>query len=365
MNGSATPWRAATLRSGTLRFGTLAFGLAIAIAAQAPPTTAALLARYGRLPAAARTDVVRELDRRCARTDYELLHQIQGHERGVAAYPAATPPQHFAPATYAPVATARRLIAAGDPLHARATAGMAPLACLPELAAAVRYDWRPGTAVHGEALTDDQRFANYAQGLAKASDHATAQILARLDHAPEQRRLGDYFAHLYADRDGAVFAGVTLFDAWASGRTIEMPDTDTIAYGVRVLSTAAFVAPLPADRRRERLYARIAEGFATHRSHRLMVSALAVTFVAAEPGFPADFHALLARAHWLWEHHGRDVEAVRRFLQAHPDPQALLTAVDRAMQAAPELASTHRNAMIELQHWLRAAADQALQNAGG
>ena len=84
-------------------------------------------------------------------------------------------------------------------------------------------------------------------------------ILARLDTDGDQRRLAGFFEQLYADRDGHVFAGISLYEAWYSGRTVEVPDVDAIAFAQRVLRTQSFVSPIPDGRRRDRLYRQIRE----------------------------------------------------------------------------------------------------------
>lgn len=324
-----------------------------------------LLERFGRLDAAARSEVVRNLERRLARADHELLQAIQSMQKGKGAYALQSDRVWFEPAQFAPSARPRTLLGAGTPEHQRATRGMQGERLLSDLEAAVVYDWKIGACVRTATdLTEQQRFANLARGYAPGTDHAVAQVLAALDTDPTQRRLGDYFEHLYADRDGGVFAGITIYDAWRSGIRIEMPDTDAIAFARLVLDTRAVVDPIPADRRRERLYARIADAYVVHHEHRTLRQALAAAFVAADPVLDPNWQTLVERAHWLWQTVGRDPAAMAARLSRSADRGAVIKEVDAALAKDNEPMATHRRSLAGLAAFLRACVDEALRTAG-
>ena len=348
--------------------------LAAFLAAQAPeapvaptvPTATELLERYQKLGQEQRSTVVRNMERRLQREQHDTLQRIQSAQRGKGAYPVASQPVWFDPRTYAPDAAPRSLVGSGSDAHRRATRSMHPLPCLPDLNASVSYDWQQGAAVRRPLdLTDDERFANYAHGYAPGTDHAVAQVLTALDTDPVQRRLGSYFEHLYADRNGAVFAGVSLFDAWRSGSTLEMPDTDTIAYAQLVLGTQSFVAPLPDNRRRARLYEKTREGFEAHRDHRTLLLAIAATLVAADPALDPTYQALVDRCHWLWQKHELDLERIGKFLATTGDRAEFLQRVDDAMQREGDLVRTRHQILVDLATFLRLLADHELRNATG
>lgn len=343
---------------------------ACGIRAQQPPTATAtadaLLARFARLDAASRSDVVRSLERRLARVDHELLQSIQSMQKGKGTYPLQGDRVWFDPAEFAPSAKPRAVIGAGTPQHQRATRGMQELGVPCDLDAAVVYDWRIGACARAaNDLTEHQRFANLARGYAPGADHAVAQVLAALDTDPVQRRLADYFEHLYADREGTVFAGISLYDAWRSGIRIEMPDTDTIAFARLVLDTRSVVDPIPADRRRERLYARIADSYVLHHEHRTLRQALAAAFVAADPVLDPAWQTLVERAHWLWQTCGRDPKAVAARLLRTPDRGALVREVDAELAKDNAPMAAHRRSLAELAAFLRDQVDEALRAVGG
>lgn len=298
----------------------------------AVPGPAQLLEAYRKLPPERRAAVVRVVEQRLVRDADDHLQRIQSCAAGAGAYARPEPAPWFEPREFAPVAAARHLVPVSAPAHRTATAGMAPFVCLPELHAVVSYDWRRGVAVHAAGEPgDDQRCENYASGLPPAADHAFARTLAVLDHDPEQRRAAEYFEHLYADRQGQVFAGVTLFSAWYARGVVEMPDTDVIAFARQVLGNRTFVAPIPADQRREKLYQQLRQAFADHREYRTLRLVLAATYVAAHPTVDATYRDLIPRCHWLWQQCGEDPEQVRTWLIRAKDRAGFLREIDARM----------------------------------
>ena len=212
-------------------------------------------------------------------------------------------------------------------------------------------------------LTDDERFANYAHGYTHGTDHLVAQVLQALDKDPMQRKLGTYFEHLYADRNGAVFAGVSLFDAWRAGATLEMPDTDAIAYAQLVLGTQSFVAPLPDNRRRARLYDKMNEGFSAHRDYRTLRLTIAASFVAAMPKIDVTYEPLVPRCHWLWQKHDLDLAKVRDYVMGTADRAEFMKRVDEAIRSEGELVRTRKTVLTDVETFLRALADHELRAA--
>lgn len=332
-----------------------------------PPVPAtALHARFLALAPDRRAEVLRALERRLRRTDDDALQRVVSEAKGRSAYPPRPQPRWFSPAEFAPTATARSLLGPGDAGHRTATQGMARETLAGDLTAGVVYDWATATIVQEPSpLTDAQVFANLVAGYPPGSDEAIARVLAALDNDPEQRRLGTWFGHLYADRDGRVFAEVTLYDAWRSGRTIEMPDTDAIAFARQVLGTRSFTAPLPADRRRERLYEKMREAFAAHREYRTLRAALATTFVTAAPALDPAYQSLIPRCHWLWAACGNDPRALADRLARAGDRSALLHEIDAAM-ASDAVPATRRAAeLAEVAASMRALAEHEIARGSG
>lgn len=346
----------------------IALGLALAggVAAQdAPPTAEQLLQRFGRLDRDQRNTVVRNMERRLARLDDDVVQGVLGFDRGTADLGRPQPPAWFDPKEYAPVAAPRHLVAAGTAPHTAATAGMHGFEFLPDLHRAVVYDWGQGKVVPaGSPPADDARFANFVHGYLPGIDHAVARITAALDTDPEQRALAAYFEHLYADRDGAVFARVTLFDAWSSGKVVEVPDVDAIAFARHVLATRSFTAPIPADRRRERLYRKVREAFALHREYRSLRCAAAAAFAIADPNIDAAYVPLVSRCHWLWVQCGGDVARFAASLAQAESRAEWVQEIDAAIKASVEVVDGRRASLRAVAEYLRALADRELTAAG-
>lgn len=331
-----------------------------------PPAAATLIARFDRLSRDRRNTVVRNMERRIQRLDDDIVQSVMGFERGIASYPMRSQPQWFLPRDYAPVAAKRHLIASGSSAHDKAVRNMRPLLFLPDMHTTISYDWLQGKAANtGRSLDDGQRFANYARGYLPGADHAAAQILELLDQDPEQRRLGAYFEHLYADRMGGVYADVSMFAAWNAGVIVEMPDTDAIAYARLILATQSFVAPLPADRRRTRLYGKVKQGFASHREYRSLRIAAAASFLVADPELDPVYAPLVRRCHWLWIQTGRDPGRFAERVARSADRTEFLREIDAAIESAPEIVSGHLESLRAIHAWLRALADKELLAAGG
>jgi hypothetical protein len=192
-----------------------------------------------------------------------------------------------------------------------------------------------------------------------------AQILALLDKDPRQRELARFFAHAYADRDGHVFDGISLYRAYYAGKTVEMPDVDAIAFARGILHTDAFVSPIPAGRRRDRLYRQMLDAFAEHRQYRTLREVIAAAFVAARPPLDATYAPLLDRAHYLWAICDWSPEALLPHLQA-TDRAAVLDRVDGTVTSDPVSADridAARKQLETLATWLRSVAHHEVQRA--
>ena len=196
------------------------------------------------------------------------------------------------------------------------------------------------------------------------SDAATAAILQHLDSDGTERDVAAWFGHLYADRNGRVFADVTLYEAWYSNKTVEVPDIDAIAFARKILRTRSFVSPIPAGSRRDRLYRQISRAFAEHRQYRTLREAAAASFVAAEPPLESTYRSLIPRMHLLWSICNFDIGAVERRLAAG-DRSELLQDLDARLEASAEPADQLRQQLLDLASATRSAAIAELAKARG
>jgi len=343
--------------------------LSIGLMAQSgPPQPSAndrLLTRFRQLTAEQRETVLGRIERRLSRETSDLVHNVLGRGRKVDSYPAAAEPEWYTAADYAPVAGTRRLLAAEESRHRSATNRIRTFQFMPDLDRQVDYDWRSGKAVRrGTPLSDEQQFANLLNGFFPCTDQAVAQVLAILDDDPTQRALGDYFEHLYGDRYGNVFAGVSLFDAWNAGIQLEMPDIDAIAFARLVLKSNVFTSPIPEDRRRDDLYQKMREAFESHRGYRTLRLAAAAAYVAGDPKIEPTYQPLVARCHWLWLECEHDPQRMAERLRRTPDRTRLITELDAAIKAAPERVEPLQRVYRDWGVFLVRLAEHELQTVG-
>jgi len=334
--------------------------------AQATPDEAAALADFDHLPVLRQAMVVHRVEQRLAQTNDPLVRRIGCMRVDDAALRDAEPVVHFDPTEWARgAAPAREVVPVADARHRSVVEAMPPVAVLPDLARRIVYDWRRGTLVKSAAPpTWRERFANLVHGYPPNADVAYALVLAALDRDPAQRQLADYFEHTYADRDGRVYEGVTLYQAWYAGATIEMPDVDAIAFAVRVLGDASYSSPIPADARRDRLYARIHDRALEHRKYRTMLQAAAAAFVCATPDMDPMYARLAPRFHYLFASCGDDLDRARQTLQQLGTRDGLVEWVDQRVVAdadAMELRDGRGRDLETMARTVREAAIKALE----
>jgi hypothetical protein len=107
------------------------------------------------------------------------------------------------------------------------------------------------------------------------------------------------FSHAYADRSGNAFPGVTLYDAWASGAEMEMPDVECLGIVHDLLDDwKTWKAPV---RKQDSLYDAIGELFVQAQRHRGLRHALAVSYMTAGKEPLAEYGSNHMQFHALWE----------------------------------------------------------------
>jgi hypothetical protein len=318
------------------------------VAAPPPATAATLIATFTALPAEKQRAVVAALQRRLQLDRDPILQRYSDRLRGLQAYPPLQPRPVHSQQTWAPTAPARLPVPVDAPLYRTTRANFPPPPNLADLQCAVVYDWSQGKAARlPDDLSDAATFANLAHGYPLGADQTVAQIIELLDQDHEQRKLAVWFEHCYADRGGAVFAGISLYDAWYSGKVVEVPDVDAIPFAVQVLGSRAFTSPIPAGKARDRLYQAIADAALEHRKYRTLRQCAAAAFVAAEPPIDPVYQGLIPRFHYLWALHDWDPAALAKILGSRERGE-LLEAVDEPLAKDPKAGDLQRQAQREL-----------------
>lgn len=268
------------------------------------------------------------------------------------ALPAASPPTVFDAKKHAPKAPVkRRWLEPDDRLAVQQTERLKQPADPRAIRLGWTYEWGTGRIVRVEGGDEVERvFANALDGYAPGTDLARAVLLQELDGGHEAKSFAA-FAHAYTDRDGNVYPGITLWDTWASGTLMEMPDIDALGIIHDVLGDwDTWKEPVPGSAH-EALYGRIGEIFTQAKRYRELRETIADCFLIARPVHAEGYGSSLTNYHALWAHHGNDPAALaadlpdgagwRTFIEAwidrcQRDAKLYRPGVDRQRKAAEE-----------------------------
>jgi len=292
---------------------------------------------------------------------------LRGDARRPSDFSAAASPTWFDPATHAPAQPiARHALAAGDPTLLEAqrelTAGNPPRALL----CAWSYDYGRREVVRHPGWDDRARiFANALAGYEPGYDQAEALVEKELDDGSQQKTLAA-FGHLYTDREGKAFPGVTLYDAWSSGAEIEMPDVDTLGlYHALRDDWTSFHAPVPGPQQAP-LYKAIGEFFRPASRHRGLRHALALVYLEGRPPLGL-YQGVCENLHLAWEKASSTPATLAPTL---PDPAgrevwiAALVEEGKSKPEAWQSAELRRDTLIYASGVVRATALAGLQAFG-
>ena len=228
---------------------------------------------------------------------------LDGQEMDPGFWPEDEPPPFYDPEVHAPgLPIARRRLAEDDRAAIRAREEILGTPLPDRLRSAWRYDWASGGLRRtGDPSDPELVFENALRGYPPDLDLARELVLAVLD-AGEERPALTAFSHAYTDREGAVYPGITLFDAWSSGRKMEMPDVDTLGIVHDVLDEwRKWKSPVPATKH-DSLYERIEEIYDDARHYRQLRESLADTFAMGKPPL-GEYAPNVSRFHTLWNEH--------------------------------------------------------------
>ncbi len=278
---------------------------------------------FGFLTEAEQADCVEELTAELEWLDTFQLRLVRYartlDERDPGLLPIERETPHFDPREHAPGQPIARKLLAPDSSAARKTRERI-LRRVPQspLVASYRYDWVQGDIVRSASAPDARRvFDNALAGFAPDHDLALALVERALDDGSQRAAL-DAFGHAYTDRSGNVYPGLTLYDAWASGEEIEMPDVDILGVVHTLLGIRdRWIAPVP-DREHNELYATVGTLFRSAQRHRGLRSAIAATFLESSPKLPGSYPTSIERFHGLWESCASTPAEVAKLL---PEPE--------------------------------------------
>lgn len=291
---------------------------------------------FGRFGEEIQHSLVRNLERRIQLDPNPAIQRIVSMQRDRSKLPIADdPPYHRAQAWAKGVAPEREFIVAGDERHTTVRQRFPSQALLPDLHKAVWYEWATGRIVRrSRPLSSREMMENIYHGYPPGSDDTLAHLLKKFDNIPEMQRMGKYLSHLYADLSAQVFEGITLYEAWYSGKIIDVPDVDAIPFERKILKSRRFKSPIPAGRRRTALYQKIRDRAFAYRKYRTLREAAAVAFLRASPKMDPTYELLVPRFHYLYVVFEDDTDAVARLLQDVTNRDALIGRVDERIKGS-------------------------------
>ncbi|MFT6362607.1 MAG: hypothetical protein ACJAZ8_001015 [Planctomycetota bacterium] len=252
-------------------------------------------------------------------------YMLSGESRDRGTWPIAAPLTWFDPETHSPSQPIKRkLLDATSPKAKSVREAMKGKMPSDPLVRAWDYDWTTGGIIKvGEEEDPELIFANGMMGLPPRTDLAEALLLRRLDDGSQRATL-TAFHHYYTDRSGNAYPGVTLYDAWCSGRTLEMPDVDNLGiYHELFDDWKTYKAPVP-ESKHKKLYGKIGDAFLEAKSHRQLLEAVTANYIRGN-AIPTNVytpHSLALNA--LWQECEGDPELFAKDLPDADDTEKYL-----------------------------------------
>jgi len=314
---------------------------------------ARLLARFDALKPELQREAVEWFSAECERLptfQRQLIdHVVRSLGRATYGWPEAPAPRTYDPARHTPAQVIpRRFVDTSKGAHRAVVERLLRKVPPRELAPAHAYDWGLGTVVElpGTGRLDPRRVAqNAVQGIDPRLDLIEAIVTQQLDDG-RYRAEALAFSHAYADRDGNAYRELTLYDAWASGAEMEMPDVECLGL-VHDLADEwkRWVAPVPPAQHKA-LYGWIGERFSAYHRARGLRTALARSFLLADPVQRDAYGPAEGRLHAFWE-------------RVASDPQALAPTLPDGLGWAAWMDREGAKVDSDLELWQRAEARRA------
>ncbi|MSR46163.1 MAG: hypothetical protein EXS13_03710 [Planctomycetes bacterium] len=204
----------------------------------------------------------------------------------------------------------------------------------PPLGCAVRWNFGTNRAEsNAEPQSPPSRLWNVLNGYAPDSDTMVAWLLSEWDFEKTQDAPAAYFGHAYCDLSGRAYLDITLYDAWSSGAGMDMPDVDTIAFARKLLRDTSYVAPLPADAHRQKLYDAISASFLDYFKYRIWIESAAWIFVNPEADVLREAHEpMRRRLLYLFGQEDGDVDRIGERLKKMGTRDRFIEEIDAAIQ---------------------------------
>ena len=281
-----------------------------------------------------------------------VAYLLSTQDRDPGTWPDIEEAPFFDPTVHAPAQPIeRRRLTVRNPHVKEVTEAILGGRAEPFLDSAWEYDWGSRELrVHRERLDEPERmFSNALQGFAPDLDLAEALLVRMLDRGDEAETLAA-FAHAYTNRSGGVYPGITLYDAWSSGETLEMPDVDVLGL-IHTLDDdwKTWVAPVPAPQQKS-LYAQAGAHFVPARRYRSLRETLAAVYLRGGRVSEGMYGGYLMRFHALWEKYSSTPTQLAEDLPDGAGWEGFLNLVIEGYEADAELQGQAATRMAWLDH---------------
>ncbi len=234
-------------------------------------------------PADVQLEVVEEITRRIESTVHSELRKLldlRDQARRDVEIQAAVSRQYHDPAIYAPGRVTRRFADPESSQVRRVAERFRPYNNMPSFLRSVRYDFGENELFFEERqLTPEDRLYNFLEGNIPEVDLLVAWLQKQFDHRKDLDDLARHFQHVYCSLEGECYEDVTIYDAFASEESMDMPDVDTIPFAIHIKRDKSFKSPIPATSKRKRLYSSIKKDFLKFYQHRSFVEEASHLFV--------------------------------------------------------------------------------------
>lgn len=177
-------------------------------------------------------------------------------------------------------------------------------------------------------------FENALLGLPPGWDLAEAWVERILDDGSLQKTFAA-FGHAYTDRNGGVYAGLTLYDAHASRAELEMPDVDSLGLVHEITNDWTTWKAVVTDVEQPSLYAKVGELFTPAHRHRALRTNLARTFLCGTTELRDRYQHNLDNFHWLWESASSDPAVLAKKLPDSAHWAEFLDGTYKQLEADP------------------------------
>lgn len=227
-------------------------------------------------------------------------------------------PKYYDPEVWAPGLYRRRFADPEDSGTSMVTGMYRPWESKPPFMARIEYDFGDDVGLDsGVDPSLQDALWDLLYGYPPGADVLVAYLAMKWDFDEGMDPYARHFSHLYCDLSGNAYREVTLYDALASGESMDMPDVDVIPYARLILKDKSFKSPIPPNARRERLYEKIKNGFLEFFRHRTWIEAAANLYVNPEAEIRPEHEPLRKRLLYAFALDGGDLDKIRsRFVKA-------------------------------------------------